>query len=367
MRVTSPLSVSSVLRYGKAWTQTLNRKKLLVVQNKNALVLLLVKGGTHQVRFSSSQSAEFDTSKPFAYYEILGIKRDAKQSEVKEAYFKMVKIYHPDVNPAENARENFDKITEAYTTLIDLTQRYFYDNHGTACEELKKKGSQSTIFDWVPRYNIYHEQTKADGESNELEDWFKAQGHVGYEKRISLRQRMKNAYIELRYGLAYYDFPWQWKSFFAGLVVWFIIICAILESLDYAYRHVSYRKPTPIYLKWENDDVYDILWYAGVRKNKSDVTKRSSEGLAFPTNSKRKAPVSALSKAGMYHMPKREMKKKSEYSHTIYSNTRSRTKSKNLETHKARMEENKKSREQSWKEEKAKSKKKKKANDGFSV
>merc|ERR1719483_1857583 len=102
----------------------------------------------------------------------------------------------------------------------------------------------------------------------------------------------------------------------------------------------------------------------GSEKNKSDVTKRSSDGLAFPTNSKRKAPVSALSKAGMYHMPKREMKEKSEYSHTIYSNTRSRTKSKNLETHKARMEENKKSRDQSWKEEKAKSKKKKKANDG---
>ena len=62
----------------------------------------------------------------------------------------MVKIYHPDVNQDEFARENFDKITEAYTTLIDLTQRYFYDRFGHTSEELKKKGTPS-IFDWTPR------------------------------------------------------------------------------------------------------------------------------------------------------------------------------------------------------------------------
>jgi len=343
--------------------RSLQRRK-----NINSLVFVFLRGNQQQARFqSTSVKSDFDTSKPFAYYEILGIKRDAKQSEVKVAYFKMVKIYHPDVNSAENARENFDKITEAYTTLIDLTQRYFYDNHGTACQELKKKGSQSTIFDWVPRYTIYHEQSRADGETTEVEDWFKAQGHVGYEKKISLRERMKNAYIELRYGLSYYDFPWQWRMFFIGLSLWALVIFIIIEALNYGYRNVSHRKPIPIYLKWENDDIYDILWYVGARKNRSDNTKKSSEGLAFSTNSRRKAPQSEMARAGMYHMPKRE-KRVSEYSHTIYSNTRSRTKSKNLVRHKERMEENKKVREQSWKEELEKPKKKKKRiNDGFSV
>ena len=78
----------------------------------------------------------------------------------------MVKIYPPDVNQDENARANFDKITEAYTTLIDLTQRYFYDRHGHTSEELKKRGTPS-IFDWTPKYGIYNEQTTADGESRE--------------------------------------------------------------------------------------------------------------------------------------------------------------------------------------------------------
>ena len=359
------MSINSAFRCRKLCDPSIEtqRKRLFVVKNRNAFVLVFVKEN-QQARFNSTQP-KFDTSAPFSYYEILGIKRNAKQSEVKEAYFKMAKIYHPDVNNAENARENFDKITEAYTTLIDLTQRYFYDHHGTACEELKKKGSNSTIFDWKPRYSIYEEQTRADGEASEVEDWFKAQGHVGYDKRISLRERMKNAYIELRYGLSYYDFPWEWRAFFGWCCVWVVLMLIIVESLNYGFQTISYRKPIPIYLKWENDEIYDILWYAGARKNKSDTTSRSSEGLAFPASSKRKAPQSALAIAGMYHMPKGE-KKVSQYSHTIYSNTRSRTKSKNLERHKARMEENKKIRDQSWNEEKAK-KKKKKVNDGFSV
>ena len=229
--------------------------------------------------------AKIDKTQPFAYYEILNIKRDAKQSEVKQAYFKLVKIYHPDVNQEDDARETFDNITEAYTTLIDLTQRYFYDQHGVACEELRKKGSNSTIFDWVPKYSIYENQTRADGETTELEDWFKAQGHQGFDvKRISLRQMMKNAYVEFRYGIRYYDFPWEWKNFFLGILGCVVFMYSVLSALNYAYGKVSYRKPVPIYLKWENDDIYDILWYAGARRNKSDKTNRS--GLRFPTNSK---------------------------------------------------------------------------------
>ena len=64
-----------------------------------------------------------------------------------------------------------------------------------------------------------------------------------------------------------------------------VFMYAVLCSLHYAYSKVSYRKPVPMYLKWENDDIYDILWYAGARRNKSDKT-RDFSGLRFPTNSK---------------------------------------------------------------------------------
>ena len=320
------------------------------------------------VRLASS-AAKFDNSQPFVYYEILGVRRDAKQTEIKQAYFRLAKLYHPDVNQEESAREQFEQITEAYTTLIDLTQRYFYDQHGTACLELKQKGSHSTIFDWVPRFGLYEHQQRADGETSEVEDWFKAQGHVGYEERISLRQRLKNGWVELRYGLSYYNFPWKWHSFLAGLLAWCLAILLILKSYTTTLQTVSYRKPVPFYLKWENNDIYDILWYAGVRKNKSDPEERG--GLSFPTNSRRMRPQSELARAGMHHMPKPDKPRKSEYSHTIYSNTRSRTKSKNIDRHKSRAEDKKI--QSDWgqnldlNKKNQKSKKKKKINDGFSV
>merc|ERR1711879_426379 len=115
-------------------------------------------------------------------------------------------------------------------------------------------------------------------------------------------------------------------GFAAGLLVWALILLILHQCLTYGFHNVSYRKPIPIYLKWENDDIYDILWYTGVRKNKSDTSKRS--GPSFPITSKGKKPRSEMAIAGLHHMPKRE-NYKSEYSHTIYSNTRSRVKSKN--------------------------------------
>ena len=83
-----------------------------------------------------------------------------------------------------------------------------------------------------------------------------------------------------------------------------------------------------------------------------------------------------LSQGGLYHMPKVE-RKKSEFSHTLYSNTRAGAKSRNLVRHKRLQEQLKKAREESWSEEQKRAaekntkfkqkRKKKKLNDGFSV
>ncbi len=42
--------------------------------------------------------------------EILGIKTDADEKSIKQAYFKLAKKYHPDLNPSNDAREKFDKV-----------------------------------------------------------------------------------------------------------------------------------------------------------------------------------------------------------------------------------------------------------------
>src|SRR5215216_3815706 len=71
------------------------------------------------------------------YYQVLGIKRDAKPDEIKKAYRRMARKYHPDVNPGDkSAEERFKKITEAHDVLSDPKKRKVYDRFGSYSDQL---------------------------------------------------------------------------------------------------------------------------------------------------------------------------------------------------------------------------------------
>ena len=65
------------------------------------------------------------------YYETLGVKRDATDSEIKSAFRKLARKYHPDVNKTKEAEEKFKEINEAYEVLGDKQKRQRYDSLGS--------------------------------------------------------------------------------------------------------------------------------------------------------------------------------------------------------------------------------------------
>ncbi|CAG1008992.1 partial Chaperone protein DnaJ, partial [Anaerolineales bacterium] len=64
------------------------------------------------------------------YYEVLGVGRNASDDEIKAAFRKLARQYHPDVSKEEHAEEKFKEINEAYGVLSDSDKRARYDRFG---------------------------------------------------------------------------------------------------------------------------------------------------------------------------------------------------------------------------------------------
>ena len=83
------------------------------------------------------------------YYQTLGLGKNAGQDEIKKAYRKLARKYHPDMNPDDTtAEEKFKELNEAYEVLSDPTKREKYDRFGSQWQQYERGGGRPEDFDW---------------------------------------------------------------------------------------------------------------------------------------------------------------------------------------------------------------------------
>ena len=64
------------------------------------------------------------------YYEVLGVTKSASEEEIKSAYRKLARKYHPDIDKSAGAAEKFKEVSEAYQVLSDSSKKKTYDQFG---------------------------------------------------------------------------------------------------------------------------------------------------------------------------------------------------------------------------------------------
>ncbi len=83
------------------------------------------------------------------YYKVLGVDKKANEKEIKQAFRRLARQYHPDVNPDDpQAEERFKEINEAYEVLSDQEKRQKYDQLGADWQRWQQTGGRPGDFDW---------------------------------------------------------------------------------------------------------------------------------------------------------------------------------------------------------------------------
>lgn len=96
------------------------------------------------------------------YYKVMGLSRDADPKDIKTAYRKLARKYHPDLNKQAGAEEKFKELGEAYEVLKDPEKRKIYDQYGTERAFNQNAGSAQQHHSWGGDSHFQDDQATQD-------------------------------------------------------------------------------------------------------------------------------------------------------------------------------------------------------------
>lgn len=113
------------------------------------------------------------------YYEILGVGRSASEKDIKQAYRRLARQYHPDVNKSPGAEDRFKDINEAYQVLSDSEKRQKYDQLGDSWNRWQQQGTPGG-FDWSQWTSGFPGGGRVRTQYGDLNDLFGRGGTGGF-------------------------------------------------------------------------------------------------------------------------------------------------------------------------------------------
>ena len=129
------------------------------------------------------------------YYEVLGIDKSASEKELKSAYRKLAKKYHPDANPGDKqSEEKFKELSEAYDILKDPEKRKLYDKFGHAAFDESMNYRQ-------PENENYREYHFTGGDFEDIfKDIFGGHSHRRASKGADIETQLTVSFDEAAFG-----------------------------------------------------------------------------------------------------------------------------------------------------------------------